>query len=924
MAGIVLSANFDVQTGLPLDSRDIVADVTARNALSSLRRYQGMVVHTLATSENWQLVGGITNSDWQLFAGGGGAGLPPGGTTGQVLTKLSNTDEDADWADTEPFIGLTGDVTAGADGIASIDNLPFNKLLPTTFNQVIASDGTGTIGPAGVTVTELNLLAGKTALSSPAAAETLTNKTINYPTLTVKDDVFTIQDNVDVTKQAKFEATGITTGTTATLTLPPATTTLVGTTSTQTLTAKTLTSPVVNGGNITMSTVTNTNRIVVPTGTAAAILALTATAGAVAFDTTQNKPVFADGTSWKPIGSGMGNTKNYLGTVNGINLNGDFELGTTTGWTLGVTGALTNGLPTAAPTFGSGAAGTLAITAVTAGKLSGNYSLSYASSAATTAGNMVASSAFTIDISDQARVLRFQFNYKASVNPGNANWSGTSANSFAWAVYDVTNASWIYPSGSFSMTQSSGVGQAGGTFQTSATGTSYRIVIFNANATTGAVTVLFDDFKLGTQAGAFGAVETDWVAYTPTFTGFGTASAVQFYWRRRGPDLFVRGTFTTGTVTAVEARVSFPAGLVASSAIGTLEPAGAPVKRNANSANFYFIQPAREPSTSYFVFTAQQATTNNTQKVVGSNLYGAGELASVEASAPIAGWASNVEMSSDSDTRVVAFRSTSQPTGTVNGSINIAAFGTPQTDTHGGYSAGGYIVQASGIYSISAALEIDATYAVNQSAIIFLYKNGVEVSRFSKIVEAAVGGMFVPLSVTGIQCSAGDVLNIRSQTSGGGSPGYGGLNCYFSLHRLSGPAVIAASETIAATFNKNGTQSVGAGPTKITSLTTVRDTHAAWDATNNRYMIPAPGFYQATTALVMNANVTGLITSIRVNGTTDYFVGTPGGLDRTGGTILIPLYLIPGDYIEFIYYGSGSPTLNATVGGTYFCVSRLK
>ena len=33
--------------------------------------------------------------------GGGGADLPPGGTTGQVLTKKSNADGDAEWKDVE-------------------------------------------------------------------------------------------------------------------------------------------------------------------------------------------------------------------------------------------------------------------------------------------------------------------------------------------------------------------------------------------------------------------------------------------------------------------------------------------------------------------------------------------------------------------------------------------------------------------------------------------------------------------------------------------------------------------------------------------------------------------------------------------------------------------------------------------------------
>lgn len=57
---------------------------------------------------------------------------------------------------------------------------------------------------------------------------------------TLQDNSFILQDNGDLTKQLKFEASGITTGTTRTLTAPDADTTIVGTAVTQTLTNKTI------------------------------------------------------------------------------------------------------------------------------------------------------------------------------------------------------------------------------------------------------------------------------------------------------------------------------------------------------------------------------------------------------------------------------------------------------------------------------------------------------------------------------------------------------------------------------------------------------------------------------------------------------------------------------------------------------------
>jgi hypothetical protein len=80
-----------------------------------------------------------------------------------------------------------------------------------------------------------------------SASET---KKITYQELIQpQDDQFAIADNVDNTKKVAFQVSGVTTGTTRTLTVPDANTTIVGTDVTQTLTNKTLTAPVINLGS---------------------------------------------------------------------------------------------------------------------------------------------------------------------------------------------------------------------------------------------------------------------------------------------------------------------------------------------------------------------------------------------------------------------------------------------------------------------------------------------------------------------------------------------------------------------------------------------------------------------------------------------------------------------------------------------------
>lgn len=124
--------------------------------------------------------------------------------------------------------------------------------------------------------------------------KTLTSPTINTPALTVLDADLTIQDNADNTKQLKIQASGITTGTTRTLTAPDADTTIVGHNAAQVITNKDI-----DGG-----TAANTRRITVPSDTKANLDALTRKAGTVVYATDHAKFYGDNGTTLGAIGGG--------------------------------------------------------------------------------------------------------------------------------------------------------------------------------------------------------------------------------------------------------------------------------------------------------------------------------------------------------------------------------------------------------------------------------------------------------------------------------------------------------------------------------------------------------------------------------------------------------------------------------------------
>lgn len=107
-----------------------------------------------------------------------------------------------------------------------------------------------------VTVNNLVGISGGNVVST-SDSQTLTNKILGITnTFTVLDSAFTIQDNGDNTKQVVFQASGLTTGNTRTITIPDASLTIVGAATTQTLTNKTLTSPTITGGTLDNATVT--------------------------------------------------------------------------------------------------------------------------------------------------------------------------------------------------------------------------------------------------------------------------------------------------------------------------------------------------------------------------------------------------------------------------------------------------------------------------------------------------------------------------------------------------------------------------------------------------------------------------------------------------------------------------------------------
>lgn len=521
-----------------------------------------------------------------------------------------------------------------------------------------------------------------------------------------------------------------------------------------------------------------------------------------------------------------------------------------------------------APVDGTGGSPTLTLTRTTSSPLRGTGSGLITKDAANRQGEG-ASYAFTIDSADQAKVLAISFDYTVA--------SGTYATGdLAVYIYDVTNAAVLQPAGFSVQNVTTGLPSKHiATFQTASNSTSYRLIIHTASTSASAYTVKIDNVSVGPQAVQYGAPVTDWTAYSPTILGFGTISNNSAYWRRVGDSVEVYGTFTSGTQTAVLGVIPMPSGL----SIGTVSinnttsnpgPSVGLYTNGTNNNQFGYLVTATGTSTSniYLGATLGAGSGLFLTPQLANGLISGTPVVSYSFRVPVLGWSSTVQMSNDTDTRVVSAYYNGTPTGTLAGSFNTTTFPTKIDDSHGAYSSGTYTVPVSGRYDVAAAVTITATWTVNSRAILALFVNGSEVARgpWFKAEVAATTSHTTQISLNSYPLNAGDAVTIRA-FSDATTPTYvASESTYFNISRRSGPSAIAASESVTADYYRNAVQAITSGATGADIIwdTKRQDSHNAMNASTGVYTCPVSGMYDVKSHVV--------ITSTAFNGTSGEYI----------------------------------------------------
>ena len=569
--------------------------------------------------------------------------------------------------------------------------------------------------------------------------------------------------------------------------------------------------------------------------------------------------------------------------------------------------------------------------------LRGNYDFRFAKGAANYMGQGVYAD-LDIDISDAGAVLNAMMSYAI------ASGTYTDGDLEAWIV-DTTNGTRIQLAPYKILNHALNGDWFKGEFQTVSSSVAYRLCIHVAKPSTSAYTLKFDQITSGPQAQGkvYGSPITDWVSYTPTGSWVSNTTYTG-YWRRIGDSLEAQvKVATSGAPTSATLTVNLPSGLTIDTAkltnsatlLNTLGQGAA-----SDSGSTYILSTSYNSTTS--VVAVYQNSTGGSETVVTQAApftFGASDYVVLSFKVPILGWSSSVVMSNDADTRVVAaYKHTDTPTGTLANSYNVVKFTAMTQDTHAMYSAstGLWTIGVSGYYEIYSELELARTnFAAGDPHLCAVYVNGVAVAYGSVMSQGTVTRAFPKVNAI-IKVNAGDTVGIYSYTNATGvtfSPSYGASSV--SLRKISGPAQIAASESISARYTSTAANNL-VTDTIVDFATKDWDSHgavttgASWKFTapiSGEYQINVNYFLSAATAAAIG-NFVGMYTSKNAGAGLNFLAGdyvrTTSSVTKTfRGSVKIKL--LASETISLLGYNDTGQTHAAqtTAGMNYIEINRV-
>lgn len=533
------------------------------------------------------------------------------------------------------------------------------------------------------------------------------------------------------------------------------------------------------------------------------------------------------------IGSGSGS-----GGINFIEY-GDAEAGTTN-WSTYADAAGTR------PVDGTGGSPTVTWTTSSSSPLYGTNSFLFTKDAANRQGEGAAY-AFAVSPAHKAKSIKISIDYIVSSGTFVAGTSTADSDLIVY-IYDVTNSQLIEPSNFKFFSSSSSVSDKfEGYFQTSATGTSYRLIFHCASTSASAYVLKIDNIVVGPSVAVYGSPVTDWVAMPTTLTNFGNGTA-NLFMRQVGDSLKVKGNLVIGS--------SLPSGIIRFTIPYTVDysnklddgvlggdstqAVGSAISYAPNHYDTAIFRWGTTTNEFYFHGETSAGYGNGADwNAISPVTWTAGDTINItEMEVPILGWSSSTRLSDGYDGREISTRLYLSSNPTVSTGVETTIpFDSSEWDTTASLNPSTYKwkVSSSGYYDLSLFMYCSATNLVS-AALYYRVNGGTAYPMDVRVINSAGGGAQGNASA---YLTAGQEIDFRYNITGTGTITVQGNSHWTNatITKRQSPQTTSHSARYSASAQSSAGQTINNTSPIFVAGTELWDTHGNYNASTGEFTV---------------------------------------------------------------------------------------
>lgn len=552
---------------------------------------------------------------------------------------------------------------------------------------------------------------------------------------------------------------------------------------------------------------------------------------------------------------------------------------------------------------------------------------------------------FTVPANLSGEPLQVSFEYKID--------SGTYADDAVelW-LYNSTGAALIQPAPTLiknhALNRQTYRAEFQPTYSTSAQ--TFRLALHIGGSDTTAYALKLDNFRVYKGKKSYGSPITDWVSYTPTITvstGAISNSTPTGKWRRVGDAIEIQGSIKFSSTSSAFSSLYFalPSGLVIDTNKITLTDTANGIFGHSRfvdaGVSYYGVGSVFYASTLTLEIRFNQAngatasTVDNAVTNAAPFTFNANDFITWTATVPISGWSSSVLMSNDADTRPVVatmYRTSSNQTISAT-SETLVQLNASSPDSHGAgdTAAFRYNVKVPGFYEVSASVRV-TSFTANEALTVRLKQSGTTVSNITADGSNAgtASNIVVPPRI--VSATAGQYFELYVQSTADSAYDIAGTAdtfTYMTVKRVSGPAQIAASDTVGALYTGAPPTGTLAGAYNTTTFgTKVKDSHGAYSG--GTYTVPVSGIYDISASAFHTATyILGSIskTAIFIDGVEKYtgVIATGGAQVYTAPPVSVEsVPLLAGQLVTIRSFDNGTtPTFVTDAAVNFFSIVKV-